>query len=222
MGSVPFSRSVTPLDQPAWSLLFEVIASVAFGFGLWRGRFKGLAVVLGIASMAAVLRFVGRYHVGWERETFFLGFIRVASGFGLGVWLYSAKLKVPQIHVGWLSLLLATILLCPIRSVLLEAAFLFVLFPLIVLAAREGQQLPFLCKWSGELSYPLYIIHAPFYALLAITGARGYAVAGSAILLASALALAVWKLYDRPVRARLTLVLTSRDRCRTRIQAQSA
>ena len=35
-----FWAPILPLDPPAWSLFFEVLASVLFGLVVWRGRLR--------------------------------------------------------------------------------------------------------------------------------------------------------------------------------------
>lgn len=94
-----------------------------------------------------------------------------------------------------------------------EAFCILVMFPLIVaMGAGSGISNPrsvAVCKFFGDISYPIYVTHFPlvylWYAWLAAypaatAGVRG-CVAGSIYLLAIGVAYAALKLYDLPVRA---------------------
>jgi peptidoglycan/LPS O-acetylase OafA/YrhL len=204
-GHVPFSRTIAPLNPPAWSLFFEVVASVAFAFGLWSRRRRTITVAFAMIAMMGVLAWTGEYNLGVERFTFPMGFVRVASSFGLGVWLYEREPKVPRLHVGWLALLLFVVLAFPVDSVWLQAVALFAIFPFIVLSGSKGQQWRKLCEAGGDLSYPLYLTHSPLYILLIAAGVgRGLGSVTLALACAIPFAWLVLKVYDEPVRRWLT------------------
>lgn len=95
---------------------------------------------------------------------------------------------------------------------LYEAAVILAVFPLIVALGagsdlREGR-IAKLCRFSGEISYPAYILHFPLvcvqasWAVSHADASRGQHVfvSVSCFLLAVALAWASLKLYDLPVR----------------------
>ena len=138
-----------------------------------------------------------------------------------------ARLSAP---VGWivLSLALITAFAAPIFPVvggvktngLFEAALVMGAFPLIIAAGAASRPRGIaarLCRISGEISYPIYIIHEPLVRLYGSwlqTHRTPHALAAAmAVALGLALPLVAWsvlKLYDEPVRAWLSRRLGER------------
>jgi peptidoglycan/LPS O-acetylase OafA/YrhL len=101
---------------------------------------------------------------------------------------------------------------------LFEAGCVIIVFP-AVLAAGTGNEIAGwqgrLCRFMGDLSYPLYIIHYPFIYLFAHWNwnthpapVRLGLVATALYFAVVALAYALTRWYDRPVRAWLTRLST--------------
>lgn len=97
-----------------------------------------------------------------------------------------------------------------------QSAAILILFPLLVLAGAgseiKGVRSQRICRFLGEISYPLYITHYPL-AHLQKAWVAGHADAAlwmhvfvtlSVIVLAIAMAWAIYRMYDIPVRAWLT------------------
>jgi peptidoglycan/LPS O-acetylase OafA/YrhL len=89
------------------------------------------------------------------------------------------------------------------------------MFPLIVAigagGSLKGTQEGKVNKFLGELSYPLYITHYPLIYLFTawvttnhVPLAKGLPVGALLLVTSIAIAYASLKLYDEPVRARLT------------------
>lgn len=129
---------------------------------------------------------------------------------------------------GWCSLMLLLLFSVPcvggegnILNGLYNATCILLLFPLIVLmgagSALKGEKSTKLCTFLGELSYPLYITHYPLMYMQmnwawSHPDAPTYAhimIAAGSFLLSIALAYACLKLYDTPLRQRLTRLLQS-------------
>ena len=120
----------------------------------------------------------------------------------------------------WCSLLVTVILVIPRiggetsqwMNGVYEAVSVLALFPLIVAMGAgsnvTGKRSVALCKFLGELSYPLYITHFPLiYMQIAWARNNPDAPAGmhlfiavSVFVLSIAIAYACLKLYDEPVR----------------------
>ena len=95
---------------------------------------------------------------------------------------------------------------------LFEFACVLFVFPLIIWGAASGETTDNastnVCKFLGDISYPLYIVHYPvmymFYAWLiknrVYTLSEAWLVALLVILTSVTLAYACLKLYDEPVR----------------------
>jgi len=210
-----------PLDGPSWTLLQEYIANLLYGlFGrrLTFGVHVGLCVASSAALIATAVHFGDLGH-GWGWSDFWVAPVRLACPFLLGL-LVSRRgfvLRIPY-PFALLSILLITIFVAPAMGPLnglFQAGCVILVFPTILAAGigvrSVGGWLGRLCNFMGELSYPLYIIHYPFIYLFAHWNwsthptplLRGIVVAAD-YLFVVALAYALMRWYDRPVRAWLS------------------
>lgn len=213
------------LNGPAWSLGQEYLANLFYALIARRLSPQALATLVGFTggALATVAAAHGTLHLGWNWNTLAFAPLRTAFPFLAGLLLQraGARLRLRGGFAG-LPLLLVAAFAAPQLSTagaikpngLLEAALVIGLFPLVIAAgagSRVHGVLARLCTLSGEISYPLYIIHYPlvrFYAAWVWTQDTPHGVelaAGVGLFLL--LPLVAWgalKLYDEPVRAWLT------------------
>ena len=123
----------------------------------------------------------------------------------------------------WCALAIVVLLAAPciggkqgIADGLFQAIAILVIFPLIVLTGAGSQttdkRSTAICKWLGEISYPIYITHYPLIYMQMEFAAKHpnaapwqhVAVAASVFFMAILIARCVFKAYDLPVRAWLT------------------
>jgi peptidoglycan/LPS O-acetylase OafA/YrhL len=227
----PIDPSFLPIDPPAWSLFFEMIASLLFGLGVWRARFR-LSAILTLLSALILLIVVERhasFDVGWSSTAIHAGLARVVFGFGLGVFIYRfhreqrwLRLSIP---FGLGATLLSVVLLLPVSSKWLQLACVFILFPILIFGVSQERSPshPALCRLSGDISYPLYILHWPIYrwigaaaASLGIVG-NSWIMAMVAPAVAIAASILMLRLYDEPVRRSLSLRLSGRSAAAPRL-----
>jgi peptidoglycan/LPS O-acetylase OafA/YrhL len=218
-----------PFNGPAWTLLQEYIANVAYAVWLRRLSARALGIVAGIAGMvlvgAAVKR--GSMDAGFGWDNWWMAPIRLAYPFVTGLWLHRVRDRLPRalqrLRAGWvpLSALLALTFLAPIMpemggvklNGLYEASCVVMLFPLIIIAGSHGEagaRTRRLCTGIGSLSYPLYITHFPFLYvygnLVVIQKAPSRLTIPIAVALVPFCLLVAWvaaKWWDEPIRARL-------------------
>lgn len=188
-----------PMDRPAWSLLFEMTASVFLGLGLWRKWRLVPLTIIGALALTLAIFHAGKVDQGIALDQFHYGLTRVFYGFGMGALIYRfrPKFSLPPLL---LCAVLAAILLQPWSPWYYQLAMVLALCPLIVAAAANAPSFPG-AKYLGDLSYPLYIVHWPIYALTPALPAP------LQLALAIGVAWAALKLYDEPVRKWLTLRL---------------
>ena len=170
---------VFPLNNPSWSLMFEL----AVGFTLLvAARTRSWLLLLGVALAAAAwlktASITGQLmNGGWGIENLAVGAPRTLTSFLMGIcvhrfWAWWAPRKPwPAVNQAWLMAGLLALFIVP-PSVFHKTVFLLipsalVFFPLIVLlniktTLRPGS--PWLLL--GELSYPLYVLHVPMYMLV--------------------------------------------------------
>jgi peptidoglycan/LPS O-acetylase OafA/YrhL len=169
-----------PLDGPAWSLFYEYIANMLYALGVRRFSTAALAGLVALAGAALVHYLLtskgGDIVGGWslEPEQLRVGFTRMLFPFFAGLLL--RRLTRPgrlRNAFGWCSLLLVAVLAWPRvggagqlwLNGLYESFSIILLFPLIVWLGASGQVKGAgagrLCRFMGDLSYPLYITHYP-------------------------------------------------------------
>ena len=150
-----------------------------------------------------------------------MGAVRLAYPFLVGLLLSRLKavLKV-RYAFAICSVLVVVMMLWPVMEGVVngiyEAACILILVPAIVAIGAgstvSGKRSMRVCKFLGEISYPLYITHLPLiYVQLAWMSNNPEATTGEAIVVAVsifiisiALAYASLKLFDMPVREWLT------------------
>ena len=222
-----------PLNGPAWSLFFEYIGNILYALIIRRLSTRMLAILTVILGCLHAWFFVGNISgydmvgVGWtiDEINFWGGLIRMLFPFSIGMLL--ARTFRPRKVKGafWIcsTILIALFSVPPIGSsdnISLNSLYEFIciafIFPLVVWLGACGTYSNSIAgKMSrvlGDISYPLYIVHYPimyiFYAWLIenniynieeCPGAATIVVASSIILAHLCL-----KLYDEPIRRRLT------------------
>jgi peptidoglycan/LPS O-acetylase OafA/YrhL len=157
------------LNVPAWSLLFELIANVAYATIAVRLRTRWL-VLLSVVSLLIEAQCFSSLDLGPRWSDFSGGFPRVGSSFLAGVVTYRlwrASEWHPNIRAPLLTLSIPLVLLFVVykRHPYDPYDFLAVLvFPPIIYLAASAEPLLRLrssCLWLGAVSYALYITHWP-------------------------------------------------------------
>lgn len=206
------------LDGPCWSLLQEYIANIFYA--LFGRRMNKLALWIFVIIAAITLTWVaiwrGDVGTGWSYETFWIATVRMLFPFFAGLLLFrSSKFVKLPFTFPLCSLLLAGLFIMPTMpsitsNGIYEAAVIIIAFPFIVAAGAGGRVSGGwvkLCKFSADISYPIYITHYPFiyiYTAWIYTkkppASQIIPVAIGLFIFFILLAYASLKLYDEPVR----------------------
>jgi peptidoglycan/LPS O-acetylase OafA/YrhL len=214
------------LNGPAWSLMQEYLGNIAYALILRRLRAVTLGVIFAVSGLILVwvANSKGSLDGGWDYPEIWMAPLRLTVSFVLGLWLYRIhdRIRIPKIGLLLLSIVLVICFQMPRFhkagaldwNGLYDVACVLFLFPLIILCgahSNAGAGMIRLCKFSGRLSYPLYITHIAFVYVLAgyaWTHRPGTAVIIAWIFVVLPLVIAVaWfflKFFDEPVRAWLT------------------
>lgn len=235
-GSTPEVRGnaeMYPLNGPTWSLFFEYIGNLLYALFLRRLPTRWLAgfVALTGAGLAAFAlgngSGFGHLGVGWSLAGNNLpgGLLRLLFAFPMGLLLSRIFRPVAVRGAFWLCSLIVILLLVvpyvgdgsnPTWNGLYDALCVVVAFPLLVWLGASGRATDpvtsRICRFLGDISYPVYVIHYPFmylfYAWLwegeKIPFAEAWPVAAGLYAGVILLAWAALKLYDEPVRRWLT------------------
>ena len=220
-------QEMHPLDGPAWSLFFEYVANILYAVLVRRFSRLLLSIFVSLAGCLLLGYLItgsqGDLIGGWSlnQEQLFIGSTRMLYPFFAGVLLCRlGKLIHIKGAFGWSSFLIILVLSVPRigdehhvwMNGLYEALMVILVFPLIV-SIGAGGEMRFIrsakiCKFLGDISYPLYITHYPLiYVFTAWVvnnkiplGVKGLLVGLLVVLAGIGLAFACLKLYDEPVR----------------------
>ena len=232
-----------PLNGPSWSLFFEYIGNILYIIFIRKFSTKALGVLVFVAGCGlaafAILGPLGDLCIGFSLTgtEFTGGSLRLLFSFSAGLLL--SRIFVPANVKGafWIcSLSIAALLAIPrigggehlwVNGVY-DTLCCVVFFPFIVYLGASGKSADkyttLICKFLGDISYPLYMVHYPFiylyYAwvkngnltfLESLPGAAGVVI-GSIIL-----AYICLKFYDIPVRRYMANRFLKQKKCTKQI-----
>jgi peptidoglycan/LPS O-acetylase OafA/YrhL len=155
------------LNAPSWSLFWEYVANIFYAVVLYKVGRRSLAVltILAAIGICIVSYQAGNLLGGWSKDTFLDGGARVAYSFLAGLFLYRSNWIIKN-RLGFIGLgsLLALAFIMPgsTWNWLTEALVVLFYFPLLVslgAGSSLSPQLKKVCRFSGNLSYPLYMTH---------------------------------------------------------------
>ena len=218
-----------PLNGPSWSLFVEYIGNILYALFIHRLSNKALTalVVLLGAGLAWFTLFdvagYGMIGVGWTLDgvNFLGGSLRMLFPFSLGMLLSRHFKPVKVRGAFWICSIVLLVLFCvpyiegnsPISyNGLFEAICILFIFPALVWLGASGKTTDKhstqICKFSGDISFPLYAVHYPvmylFYSWLIenkyYTFGEVWQMALVVYVGSILLAYLCLKCYDEPVR----------------------
>lgn len=159
------------LNAPSWSLFWEYVANFLYAILLFKATKTTLKVLVVLTAVGLFLLGwnTGNLLGGWSGGTFFEGLARISFSFLMGMvilrcnWIIKNKLGL----FGLSALLLLAFLAPHVDqwNGLVDPVIVVFYFPLIVAlgaGATLDKKFYKLNKFSGDISYPLYMTHYPF------------------------------------------------------------
>lgn len=158
-------------NPPTWSLFWEYIANIFYVFILYKikNRFSWILVAFAAIVLGYQAYQVGNLAVGWGGDNFFGGGARIFYSFLMGMLVYRSHWIINS-RLGFvgMGILLATVFVIPFNDKLnwgIDSLLVIFYFPfLVALGAGATLNTGFekICRFLGDISYPLYMIHYPF------------------------------------------------------------
>ena len=219
-----------PLNGPSWSLFFEYIGNILYVFFIRKLPTRTLSVLVLLAGLGlAAFAIWGPYGdicVGYSMtgDNMLGGFLRLLFSFSAGLLLSRIFNPVHVKGAFWIGAI-AIVVLSAIPRVggsehlwmngIYDTMCFAVAFPLLVYLGASGKTTGkvtiSVCKFLGDISYPLYMVHYPFIYLYyawvkneLLTFAQSLPGAAALVIGCVILAYLCLKLYDEPVRRFLT------------------
>lgn len=219
-----------PLNGPTWSLFLEYIGNILYVFFIRKLPTQALSVLVLLAGCGlatfAIWGPLGDICVGFSltEENIIGGSLRMLFSFSAGLLLSRIFKPIKIKGAFWIGSISIVLLLSIPRiggsenlwmNGLYDSFCAIIIFPLLVYLGASGKTTDKIttriCKFLGDISYPLYMVHYPFIYLYyawvknenltfvqSLPGALALVI-GSVIL-----AYLCLKLYDEPVRKYLT------------------
>ena len=214
-----------PLNGPCWSLFFEYIGNILYALFIRRLSNKALTIVvvlLGVALASFAIFDVSGYGnigVGWTLDgvNFIGGLLRMLFPFSMGM-LLSRNFKPMKLRGAFWICTLVMIALFAVPYLegtesictngIYEAFCIIILLWIGASGTTTDKKSTQICKFLGDISYPIYVIHYPFmylfYAWLIknqlFTLGETWQVALCVYAWNILFAYLCLKLYDEPVR----------------------
>lgn len=235
-------EEMSSINVPEWSLFYECVGNILYALVFRRLKTVFLVfivvfsafLVLDTSLSLNVFGFLSDWddvplslNAGFALtgEQFYIAMTRLLYPFTMGMLLSRLGRYINLKGGFWLCSLMLVVIICtpyvggranPLMDGIFNAMCALVVFPLIVMIGAgsklKGAKSNRICKFLGEISYPLYISHYPLvYLFLAWLDRNPEAPAYSqmvgafSIFVADILiAYAAMKLFDQPVRRWLT------------------
>lgn len=235
-------EEMSSINVPEWSLFYEYVGNILYALVFRRLKTVFLVfivvfsafLVLDTSLSLNVFGFLSDWddvplslNAGFALtgEQFYIAMTRLLYPFTMGMLLSRLGRYINLKGGFWLCSLMLVVIICtpyvggranPLMDGIFNAMCALVMFPLIVMIGAgsklKGAKSNRICKFLGEISYPLYISHYPLvYLFLAWLDRNPEAPAYSqmvgafSIFVADILiAYAAMKLFDQPVRRWLT------------------
>lgn len=218
-----------PLNGPYWSLFFEYIGNILYALFIRRLSTKALGLLTAVLGIALTwfatcnISTYGSIGVGWTLDSvnFLGGSLRMLFPFTMGMFLSRVFQPVKIRGAFWIcSAVLVALFSVPfigtIEPVCMNGVYesfcIIIVFPILVWLGASGittdKISTNICKFLGDISFPLYVVHYPFmylfYAWLIknklYTFGETWAISLGIMAWDVLLAYACLKLYDEPTR----------------------
>ena len=215
-----------PLNGPSWSLFFEYIGNILYALFIRKLSIRNLTIFVLLAGLGlAAFSIFGPYGdicVGFSLtdDNMVGGSLRILFSFPAGLLLSRIFKPVHIKGAFWICSLSVVVLLVIPRvgdgeslwmNGLYDTVCFAFLFPLLVYLGASGKttdkHTTRVCKFLGDISYPLYMVHYPFIYLYyawvkneSLTFVQSLPGALALVIGNILLAYLCLKLYDEPVR----------------------
>ena len=224
------------LNGPIWTLMFEYVANIFYALVLRHLPKLALGVLVAVSAVLTAdltlrLNLFGLLVSEWnsysviggfvfDAEHVYIGYVRLLYPFLMGLLLCRLGWKIRVQGGFWVTSLIILIMLSvptlggvnKIVDGMYQLVVILLGFPLVLAigagSSLKGKKSSRICKFLGDISYPLYITHYPLIYLHTSWAQRcpdapfgtHVMVAVSTLVIALFIAWAALKLYDEPVR----------------------
>ncbi|GAB7524865.1 acyltransferase family protein [Paraburkholderia sp. 2C] len=215
------AKPLYPVNNPAWSLLYEIVANCAYAKFVGKGKRILLSAIVVSGAVVFIYSLLhDSLDAGWNVSDSYIALARVVFAFSIGVLLYrrraerarhresaalsaltlmgTALMLCINVHAGWSGIATAAEVLLGVPALVYMAT-----------AAEPPSRVASLFKRLGQVSYGLYITHVPilmFLSKLPVNKERIYGVSGLVAFLCMMLVFVfiLDKYVDIPVRRALS------------------
>jgi peptidoglycan/LPS O-acetylase OafA/YrhL len=171
-----------PFNGSSWSLLFELIANAMYWllFRLLTGARLAVLLLASAAAYIAAAKHVGTVDLGMRSGEALEGICRVTLTFFAGLAIRRYVHNRVRISLGPLGIMVAVAGLIltfycsefggETYRLIAELVAVMILYPVLLMSVSNtvpGARLAPICRFSGNVSYPVYILQTPMFFLFA-------------------------------------------------------
>ena len=211
-----------PSNYPAWSLFAELVINIVYAAGLFRLGSRNLIVLVVVCALVTIIQAVETgegLRIGFTFQTIGIGLVRTVAAFGIGVLIsrHPPRAVAPWFAAPSLAALLVALLLArtgPALRPLADIVCAYVAFPTLLwigAVASVPHAAERIGAWLGEMSYPLYTLHAPALIIAGGVGGGLHLPKAAILVMTFVLIATITTVYtrwmDRPARRWLGSVL---------------
>lgn len=171
-GNYASAAGMFPLNLPAWSLFFEMLAYIiCFAYiAVTKKRPSVVFCLICFSIFVVTTIYTQNVNPGWESSHLYLGIARVIGAFFAGALILKLD-TTPTPFKSTLAIIsfIAAFCLFAVGSTHAVMINIFILIPILIWSVRSlviTGLLKTTCIFLGFISFPLYILHIPFVTLL--------------------------------------------------------
>jgi peptidoglycan/LPS O-acetylase OafA/YrhL len=224
-------QTLFAFNLPAWSLFYELIVNIIYGYFNHFLSKKRLLIIIGVLGIALILIAIYKQKIDFGAiagyKNMIIAFIRSSFGIFVGIFIYQFHLQKKKnsnvTRLISISCLLGILIIPRIDIIdpIIDLLAILIIIPYGVLTISRSQISGIaikICDFLGEISYPLYAIHYPvmliFISLYSEEIQRHQNFSGVIlVVILIALSSHITKHMEKPLRAYLhTITLKSKHK----------
>lgn len=214
--ALPINGAIFPMNNPAWSLFYGMLANLIFAATLRHSRVTPAAWVAATGVGLVLGGYAFGTTPGWGTANFAGGIPRVLYAFFAGTLVFQLRDRLAALpRFAWPTVIAFVAAMFAVPRFggyhYYWLACALVAIPLLVafgsrVTIEPGSALKRVCEYSGKISYPIFCVHYPLLMIFSVTlplGANYVPVAILYFVATVALAHVAMRLVEEPVRRRL-------------------
>jgi peptidoglycan/LPS O-acetylase OafA/YrhL len=185
IGGALVNDALFPVNDPAWSLHFELLISLIFPVLIFLHARNASArytiIIVFLVTFVSYCLWLKQISPGSESGNYYGGILRALSEFSIGVGIYyirKRRRELSNYYIGFIYIVVMCTFSIPHVRFLIPIAWficIFLIYPLAIYSLscfviKPDSKFDKVMRVLGDLSYPVYILHFPIYVIFELLG----------------------------------------------------